>query len=128
MKPDEEAEIVRIENGIWYYFTVDLNFDGFASFSFIRYVNVNDDRDAAIIRFLDKDYFETRELILLPHIKDADYFKATPDDILSVWTFDGSDIGDAESIDLKSDWPHNILDKAAITPSIETAKEWTKNK
>jgi hypothetical protein len=48
-----------------------------------------------------------------------------PDEILSVWTFAASKIGDATTIDLKSDWPRNILDKAAITPSIERAKKST---
>jgi len=128
MKSANAKSIVRIEDGVWYYFTVDLNFDGFASLSFIRYVNVNTDRNAALVRFLDKDYFDTRELILLPYTRDNDYFKAKPSDILSVWTFDGSKADNAENVDLKTDWPNNILDKAAITPSIETAKDWTKNK
>ena len=125
MMSDNAESVVRIEEGIWYYYTVDLNFEGFASIRFIRYINVNDDRDAAIVQLLDKDYFSTRKLILLPYTRDKDYFKAKPSESLSVWTFDGSKVTDEERIDLKTDWPHNILDKAAITPSIKSAKNWT---
>jgi hypothetical protein len=127
MKSTDTKSNVRIEEGVWYYFTLDLSFDGFASLEFIRYVNVNNDRKAVLVRFLDKDYFNTRELILLPYTRDKDYFKAKPPDILSVWTFDGSKVDDAENVDLETDWSNNILDKAAITPSIETANDWTKN-
>ncbi|MFC1579619.1 hypothetical protein ACFL4N_01765 [Thermodesulfobacteriota bacterium] len=128
MNEENEKSVVSIEEGSWYYFTVDLDFDGFASLNFIRYLNVNNDRKAALVKILDKDYFNTKTLILLPYTKDEDYFKASPSDFLSVWAFDGSEIDDEDSIDLKTDWPKNILDKAAITPSIETAKEWTENK
>jgi len=104
---------------------VDLSFTGFASFNFVRYIDVNGDRKAAIVRFLHKDYFPTRDLLLLPYTKKKDYFKAKPTEILSVWTFDASTIGEAATIDLRSAWPKNILDKAAITPSIEEAKKAT---
>ena len=86
---------------------------------------MNGDRKAAIVRFADKDYFPTRDLLLLPYTRKKDYFKAKPDQILLVWTFDASKIGDTATIDLKSAWPKNILDKAAITPSIEEAKKAT---
>jgi len=128
MKPEDKKSIIKIEDGVWYYFTVDLNFEGFASFRFIRYIDVNNDRKAALVQFLDKDYFETRKLLLLPDTRDKDYFKAKPSDILTVGTFDGSKVGNAETVDLKTNWPKNILDKAAITPSIEVAEYWTKNK
>ena len=113
----QKRGLINIEQGIWYYFTVDLNFTGFASFNFVRYIDVNNDRKAAIIRILDKDYFPTRDLLLLPYSRKPNYFR--------VWTFNASNIGNIESIDLKSDWPKNILDKAAITPSIERAKKAT---
>jgi hypothetical protein len=122
----KKSELISIEQGTWYYFTVDLNFAGFASFNFVRYIDVNGERNAAIVQFLDKDYFPTRDLLLLPYNKEKDYFKAKTDEILSVWTFDASKIGDATTIDLKSEWPKNILDKAAITPSNVTAKKWTR--
>jgi hypothetical protein len=122
----KKREMIGSEQGTWYYFTVDLNFPGFASFNFVRYINVNDDRTAAIIKLLDKDYFPTRDLLVLPYTKEPNYFKVKPDEMLSVWTFDASKIGNAETIDLKSGWSKNILDKAAITPSIETAKRFTK--
>jgi hypothetical protein len=118
-------ELISIEEGTWYYFTVDLNFTGFASFKFVRYIDVNGDRKAAIVRFLDKDYFPSKDLLLLPYTRERDYFKAKPDEILSIWTFDATNIGDATMVDLKSEWPKNILDKAAITPSIETAMKST---
>jgi hypothetical protein len=123
----KKSEMVSIEQGTWYYFTVDLNFPGFASFNFLRYINANDERKEAIVRFLDKDYFPTRDLLLLPFTRENDYFWAKPDEILSVWTFDASKIGNAETVDLKSDWSRNILDKAAITPSLGTAKKFTKS-
>ena len=116
-------EKVSIEQGTWYYLTVDLNFSGFASFNFVRYIDVNDDRKAAIVQFLDKAYFSTRNLLLLPYTRESDYFQVKSDETLSVWTFDASKIGNAETIDLKSGWSKNILDKATITPSIETAKK-----
>jgi hypothetical protein len=118
-------ELISIEQGTWYYFTVNLSFPGFASFNFVRYIDVNNNRKAAIVRLLDQDYFSTRELLLLPYTRKKDYFRAKPDKILLVWTFDASRIGDAPTIDLKSDWPKNILDKAAITPSIDEAKRAT---
>ncbi len=121
----KKSERIGIEQGTWYYFTVDLDFQGFASFNFLRYIDVNSDRKAAIVRFLDKDYFPTRELLLLPYSRKRNYFQAKPDEILSVWTFDASKLGDTNTIDLKSAWPKNILDKAAITPSIEKARQWT---
>jgi hypothetical protein len=43
-----------------------------------------------------------------------------------VWTFDASKILKNDFVDLKSEWPKNILDKAIITPSINTAIEWTR--
>jgi hypothetical protein len=122
----KRPELISIEQGIWYYFTVDLDFPGFASFQFVRFIDVNSDRKAAIIRFLDQDYFPTRDLLLLPYSRGTDYFKAKPDEILSVWTFDASKIGDVSTVDLKSGWPKNILDKAAITPSLEKAKKSTR--
>ena len=124
----KKNEKVSIEQGTWYYLTVDLNFSGFASFNFVRYIDVNDDRKAAIVQFLDKDYFPTRNLLLLPYTREADYFQVKSDETLSVWTFDASRIGNAETIDFKSGWSKNILDKAAITPSIETAKKLLGNK
>ena len=124
----QKSDLISIEQGTWYYFTVDLNFAGFASFNFVRFIEVTNDRKAAIVRFLDQDYFPTRDLLLLPYTRKSNYFKAKPDEILSVWTFDASNIGNAEMIDLKSGWSKNILDKAAITPSIETAIKWTKSK
>ena len=122
----KKSELTSIEQGTWYYFTVDLSFTGFASFNFVRYIDVNGDRMAAIVRFLDKDYFPTRYLLLLPYTKKKDYFKAKSDEILLVWTFDASKIEDATTIDLQSAWPKNILDKAAITPSIQEAKKATR--
>lgn len=117
-------QLVAIEQGTWYYFTVDLDFEGYAPFTFERYVRAND-RDAAIVTLLEPKYFSTRKLVLLPYGREAGYFKAKDEDILNVWTFDGSAIGDAMEIDLKREWPNNILDKAAITPSRATAERWT---
>lgn len=113
-----------IEQGTWFYFTVDLDFVSFAAFKFERYVHAND-RDAALITFLQPKYFSTNKLLLLPYNKDKGYFQARDDDILNVWTFDGSMVQDAAEIDLKTNWPNNILDKAAITPSRQTAEKWT---
>ncbi len=126
MKFLRRKTLVSIEQGIWYYFTVDLNFEGFASFNFVRYIDVNGDRKAAIVRFLDRDYFPTRDLLLLPSTRKRDFFLAGADELLSVWAFDASGIGAAETVDLAAAWPKNILDKAAITPSIELARKWTR--
>lgn len=119
---------ISIEDGMWYYFTVDLDLEGFASFKFVRYIDVNGDRKGAVVQFLDKDYFHTRWLILLPYTREPNYFQALPGEILSVWTFDASRVGNAATIDLQAEWPGNILDKAAITPSVETAIQWTKHR
>ena len=124
----KKPEIKSIEEGTWYYFTVDLNFEGFASFRFLRFLNVNDDRTAALVELQDRDYFKSRKLILLPYTRETDYFKTEPEGVLSVWTFDGSKVGSEETIDLKSEWPRNILDKAAITPSSQVALKWTTKK
>jgi len=119
---------IKIEDDIWYYFTTDLSFEGFASFKFLRFLNVNDDRPAALVELQDRDYFKSRKLILLPYTRETDYFKTEPEGVLSVWTFDGSKVGNEETIDLKSEWPRNILDKAAITPSSQVALKWTSKK
>jgi hypothetical protein len=121
-------EKISLEQGTWYYFTVDLSFNGFLPFRFLRYIDVNGDRKGALVEFTKGSYFPTRLLILLPYTREPDYFKVEPNGVQLVWSFDGSNVGDAETVDLESDWPANILDKAAITPSIDTAKEWTKNK
>ena|SRR5687767_4549374 len=128
----KKSERISIEQGTWYYFTADLSFFlGFTSFNFVRFIDVidvNGSRKAAIVRFLDKDYFlhlPTQDLLLLPSSRKRHYFRARPDEILSVWTFDASKIGDAYIVDLNSEWPKNILDTAAITPSIEKARQWT---
>ena len=113
-----------IEQGTWYYFTVDLDFKGFAAFKFERYIHAND-RDAALITLLQPKYFSTNKLLLLPYNQDQRYFQARDDNILTVWTFDGSMVQDAGAIDLRAKWPNNILDKAAITPSRQTAERWT---
>jgi hypothetical protein len=116
-----------IDQGTWYYFTVDLNFEGYAAFRFERYVQTND-RAAALVTFLEPKYFSTTKLLLLPYSTDKGYFAADDSDILSVWTFDGSNLDGAEAVDLKAAWPSNILDKAAITPSRKTAERWTGGK
>jgi hypothetical protein len=113
-----------IEQGTWYYFTVDRNFKGYATFKFERYVQAND-RAAALVTFLESKYFSTNKLLLLPYNPDQGYFQAHDHEILSVWTFDGNILQDATAIDLKRDWPTNVLDKAAITPSRQTAEKWT---
>ena len=116
--------LISIEEGTWFYFTVDLNFEGFAAFTFDRFVEAND-RRAALVTFNQQKYFSSRVLLLLPSTTDSEYFQAREGDILTVWTFDGSSQKDATTVDLKTDWPHNIWDKAAITPSRETATQWT---
>ncbi len=121
----KKKNLISIEQGTWYYSSVDLNFTGFAALNFVRYIDVNGDREAAIVRFLDKDYFPTRDLLLLPYSSKKNYFRASSEETLAVWTFNATNIGDVETIDLKSDWPKNILDKAVITPSIEIAKKLT---
>lgn len=118
----------KIEDEIWYYFTTDFSFEGFASFKFLRFLNVNDDRTAALVELQDRDYFKSRKVILLPYTRETDYFKTEPEGLLPVWTFDGSKVGNEETIDLKSEWPRNILDKAAITPSSQIALKWTTKK
>ena len=123
-----DQEKISIKQGTWYYFTVDLNFEGFLPFRFLKYIDVNGDRMGAVIELTEGSYFSTNQLILLPYTREPDYFKVESSSILSVWTFDGSNVGDEKTIDLESKWPNNILDKAAITPSEKTAKEWTKNK
>lgn len=123
-----DKEKISIEHGTWYYFTVDLSFKGFLPFRFLRYIDVNGDRMGAVVEFIESSYFSTKKLILLPYTQEPDYFKVEPNGIQLVWTFDGSNLGDTKTIDLRSKWPHNILDKAAITPSMNTAMEFTKNK
>jgi hypothetical protein len=100
----------------------------FTTFNFVKYVesiDVNGNTNAAIVRFLDKDYFPSQDLLLLPYSKQRNDFRARPDEMLSVLTFDASKIGDAYAVDLKSEWPKNILAAAGITPSIEKARQWT---
>jgi hypothetical protein len=121
-------EKISLEQGTWYYFTVDLSFKGFLPFRFLRYIDVNGDRKGAVVEFTEGSFFTTSQLILLPYTREADYFEVEPNGIQLVWSFDGSNVGDAKTVDLESSWPANILDKAAITPSIDAAKEWTKNK
>jgi len=124
--PKSKENLIGIEEGAWYYFTVDLDYEGFVPFQFVRYIDVNGDRMGAVVELSGDYYFRTRKLILLPYTQEPDYFRAEPNMILSVWTIDGSKIGDAETVDVKSKWPRNVLDKAAITPSIDTAIKWTK--
>jgi len=114
----------RIEDGEWFYFTVDLDFEGFAIFTFLRYVRTND-RTSALVRFKEQKYFPTRDLLLVPYNTEPHYFRATDKDILSVWTLNGSSLEFAETFDAKAGWPRNILDKAAVTPSRDTAARWT---
>lgn len=122
----QRKQLVSIEHGVWYYFSWELDFEEFVAFSFARYIDVNADRKAAIVSFLEKYHFPTRDLLLLPYTRKRDFFRARSGEILAVWTFDASGIGDAETIDLVSAWPKNILDKGAITASIEVARKWTK--
>ncbi len=121
-------EQISIEQGIWYYFTVDLNFKGFLPFRFLRYIDVNGDRNGVVVEFTEDSYFSAKELILLPYTKEPNYFRVKPSGILPVWTFDGSNLGENKTVDLASGWSHNILDKAAVTPNMNTATELTKNK
>ncbi|HEX6126942.1 MAG TPA: hypothetical protein VFZ23_16330 [Pyrinomonadaceae bacterium] len=116
---------ISIEGGTWYYFTTDLNFKGFLPFRFLRFLDVNGDRNGAVVEFIAGSFFETTKVILLPYTKEPDYFRVEEDGLLPVWTFDGSDSESLSTVDLQTDWPQNILDKAAITPSIENARKWT---
>jgi hypothetical protein len=120
-----KSDLISIDQGTWYYFSADLSFAGFASFNFVRYIDVNSDRKAAIVQFLDKDYFSTKDLLLLPYTRESIYFRARLDRTLLVWAFDASRLGGANTVDLKSNWPKNILDKAVVTPSIEIARRST---
>ena len=117
------SRLVSIEDGTWYYFTVDLDRQGFGAFTFERFIEAND-RRAALVRFCERTYFSLQRVVLLPYSRDADYFRCHETEILSVWTFDGSGVGKSKSIDLAAGWPNNILDKAAITPSPNTAANW----
>ena len=127
LTPEECEQLINLsdQSHRWYYFTVDLDFEGFASVKFVRYVEVNGDRTGAVVELLDQDYFRTRRLLLLPTTREADGFRTSPDGLISVWTFDASAIREAVMVDVQTDWPHNILDKAAITSSIATAQKWT---
>ncbi len=115
-----------IEQGTWYYFTTDLELEGFASFTLTRFIDVNGDRRGAIIHLLDRDYFCSRDLLLVPYSRKPEYFRAGPDEVLFVWTFDASGLGATQTVDISCGWPNNILDKGAITPSRECAVKWTK--
>jgi hypothetical protein len=121
-------ELVSIEQGIWYYFTVDLNFKGFLPFRFLRYIDVNGDRKGAVVEFTEGSYFSTEELILLPYTNEPDYFRVEPSGILPIWAFDGSNLEGRKTVDLAANWSHNILDKAAITPSVDTARSLTESR
>lgn len=50
-------EKVSLEQGIWYYFTVDLSFKGFLPFRFLRYIDINGDRKGAVVEFTESSYF-----------------------------------------------------------------------
>ena len=130
----KKSERISIEQGPWYYFPVEVSWlgfparPGFTTFHFVKYIeaiDVNGNTRAAIVRFLDKDYFPTQDLLLLPDSRKRNYFRATPQETLSVLTFDASKIGEAYAVDLKSEWPKNILAAAGITPSMEQARQWT---
>jgi hypothetical protein len=116
-------EPTPITEGTWYYFTLDLDFKGYASFRFRRFLKAND-RTAALVEFVEPKFFSTRELLLLPCETRENFFFAEPHEILSIWTFDGSNMRTAESVDLRSQWTSGIMDKAAITPSQATAAQW----
>lgn len=117
--------LIRIEQGTWYYFTVDLDFNGFVAFTFKRFIKLKD-RVAALVHFDQPKYFATQDLLLVPSGLIPDYFKSREEDILSVWTMSGSGLLGVGQVDLSLDWPDNILDKAAITPSKDTAAKWTR--
>lgn len=119
-------ELRSIQTGTWYYFTVDLDFEGHAPFSFEKFIRTND-RLAALVNFPDKKFFSSGKILLLPYSKDADsdYFQCSDGETLAVWAFEGKGLENMDFIDLASNWPHNILDKAAITPSLSTATKWT---
>lgn len=119
-------EGMSIEQGTWYYFSTDLELEGFASFTLTRFIDVNADRRGAIVHLLDRDYFCTRDLLLVPYSRKPNYFRAGPEEVLFVWSFDASGLAAAHVADISAGWPGNILDKAAITPSRECALKWTR--
>jgi hypothetical protein len=80
------------------------------------------------VKFTEGSFFDTETVIWVPYTREPDYFKANANGLLPVWTFDGTGLAESDTADLGTDWPHNILDKAAITPSLAKAKEWTKDK
>lgn len=120
-------EGMSIEQGTWYYFSTDLELEGFASFTLTRFIDVNEDRRGAMVHFLDRDYFTSRDLLLVPYSRKPEFFRACPDEVLFVWTFDASGLATAQSADISCGWPGNILDKGAITPSRECALKWTRH-
>src|SRR5512142_2460433 len=108
-------EGLSIEQGTWYYFSTDLELEGFASFTLTRFVDVNGDRRGALIRSLDRDYFPSRDLLLVPYSRKPEYFRAKPGEVLCVWTFDAAGVAPAaQSVDISCGWPANMLDKGAI--------------
>ena len=111
--------VQSLESCDWYYFTIDLNFDGFGVVSLVRFINVDRNRTGAIVKIENSKYFDLDHLLLLPREPGAgpEYFTVSGDnEIRSVWTFDGTTLDDSDSADLKSEWPRNILDKAIVTP------------
>jgi hypothetical protein len=121
-------ERISIEQSTWYYITLEDRFLGFASFNFVKYIDaiiVKGSRKAALVRFLDQGYFPSKELVLLPYSLKRNYFLAKVDEEVPILTFDASKVGDGYVIDLKSEWPNNILDRAVITPSYQKARQLT---
>lgn len=78
-----------------------------------------------MVEFIADSFFKTKKVILLPYTKEPNYFSVEEHGLLPVWTFDASNSENLPTVDLQTDWPRNILDKAAITPSLENAKKWT---
>ena len=111
--------MIKLESQPWFYFTVDLDFEGYGTINFIRFIEVNEDRAGAVVGMKENKYFGFPQLILLPYESGVgpEYFSVNEEDkFLSVWTFDATKFEDSNNVDLKSEWPNNILDKAAITP------------
>lgn len=120
---------ISLEDKPWFYFTVDLNLSGHGVITLVRFVDISGDRVGAIVEIEDSKYFGFSRLILAPYQNKVgkEYFQVSKAEKLKpVWTFDGTKVGDADFVDLATDWPENILDKAAITPYEAVVKEFGK--
>ena len=110
----------------FYYFTLDLDYNDVIPCTFVKQLgvlNAASGREVIIVKFTEAHPLKTQYLILVPRDTEESFFNVREQDIVGAYVFDGTPYLDKEEVDI-NELEGKYIDIGALTPSLETAKQW----